>query len=128
MAEEAKPKTIKIAIPWTVIALLVILVVGLILFFVISSKKSLVECNSQACFSKQFSSCQPAEWTATEASEELSIHYMINNKVSNGCSVTFSSNQTSSIKITCNYDNKMSFFNAEAAASANPRKFDCQKD
>jgi len=125
--QETKPKTIKVAIPWPVIAALVVIVLGGILFFVLRGGNGPVECTSQDCFNKQFASCQPAEWTATEASEELTIKYDINYKASKGCNVTFSTNQSSSIKITCNYDNTKTFVDAETLASNTPKKYDCHK-
>jgi flagellar basal body-associated protein FliL len=129
--QETKRKSIKISLPSREILALalvgLIIVVGGILFFVFRSGNSPVQCTSQECFNKQFVSCQPATWTANDTSEEITIKYTINYKASSGCNVTFSTDQTSSIKITCNYDNSKSFIDAETAASVHPKAYDCHK-
>jgi cytoskeletal protein RodZ len=132
--EEAKkktqPKKIKISIPWVVIVAAIILVL-LGLFLIIVPGKGVPQCSSETCFDHEFSLCQPSEWKTSEDNSSAQIEYKIEGKASDSrCTVSFhttATSDTSDVWITCNFDNKLTFFDAQTNALNSPKSYDCHK-
>lgn len=126
MAEKAKTtkKTISIPLPFIIVVGAVIILA--LSVFIGEVGRNTVECTTEKCFDHEFAICHPATWAA-QANYEIQ-NYKINGKTKSGaCGVTFSNSITSNIHITCNFNNKLSFSDAQAVALNNIKKYDCRK-
>jgi hypothetical protein len=115
---------------YIVIGVILLVIVGIILFIFKAfpfNSSGVVTCNSQSCFEKQFSLCQPTTWVAANLSENITIKYKINQKVGSLCEVQFSTSTASNITVACNFNNSVTFAAAQNLAEKDPKPYDCRK-